>query len=302
MTPPSIQKIFFNDITRAKFSEGEEESVLEDLQNVYKAIKLGCSYSKMKKLHERKNQLENRIVEGNLPYVIAIARNFTKVKSKVYFLDLVQEGSIALLKSIPALDLSREVKVTSFARKSIVRAMTTFLIESVDVVSTTRTKFHEYVKYEKVYHAILAKTGERPTPEEVRDKTGMSLRKINDAIHFRKHTVLLENDDTETQNIYEKLIDNSPGPASETFEKERDAAVEKMLKCLSDREETVIRYFFGFDKTHSSTLQSVADKLGITPQGVRFIKGEALKKLRHPSRIELLRELVGEFSTSDIIE
>ena len=236
-----------------------------------------------------------KIVEANLLLVASITKQHHFPQSSLEFLDLMQEGSIGLMRAVGKFDLGRGCKFSTYAYWWIMQAIQRALVQQnrtiriPDYVGAVRQSITKA-------QARLARELERkPSLKEIALAVEMDERCVVEILQSAKGAISLSSplfDSTDT-TISDSLADESHVTPEEVVlclsEKE---GIDRVLSTLSQREKLVIQLRYGLTDGREYTLREIAPKLSVSRERVRQIQDDALRKLRHPIRKEVLRELL----------
>lgn len=230
------------------------------------------------------------LVRANLRLVISVSKKF--VNRGLQFPDLIQEGNIGLMKAVDKFDYHRGYKFSTYAtwwiRQSITRGI-------ADQGRTIRLPVHMIETINRLLRVskdFVREENREPSPEEMAEQLGTDVEKVKAALKTAKDAISLDTpvgDDEETflGDFIEDCSGMSPHEAS-MVESLKECLC-KVMSSLSPREAKVVRMRYGIDVGYDHTLEEVGKCFAVTRERIRQIEAQAIKKLKHPSRIEELR-------------
>lgn len=281
-----VDKEVHSSLRKLRKIEEETGLTIEQVKDINRRMSIGEAKARGAK---------KEMVEANLRLVISIAKKYTN--RGLQFLDLIQEGNIGLMKAVDKFEYRRGYKFSTYATWWIRQAITRSIADQARTIRIPVHMIETINKLNRISRQMLQEIGREPTPEELADRMFMQEDKIRKVLKIAKEPISMETPigDDEDSHLGDFIEDNTIAlPLESATAESLRSATNHVLASLTAREAKVLRMRFGIDMNTDHTLEEVGKQFDVTRERIRQIEAKALRKLRHPSRSEVLRSFLDD--------
>ena len=271
-------RMYLKEIGKVPLLSGDEELVLAQqmIEGETEAIR---------------ENAKQKLVEANLRLVVSIAKRY--VGRGMFFLDLIQEGNLGLMKAVEKFDYNKGFKFSTYATWWIRQAITRAIADQARTIRIPVHMVETINKVLRVSRQLLQELGHEASAEEIAEVMNIPVEKVRETMKIAQEPVSLETPIGEEEDSHLGDFipdDDAPAPAEAASYTMLREHLDEVLHTLTPREMQVLKLRFGFDDGRTRTLEEVGKEFNITRERIRQIEAKALRKLRHPSRAKKLKD------------
>ena len=245
-----------------------------------------------KAIIDSSEEAKEKFINANYRLVVSIAKRYRK--ESVDMLDLIQAGNIGLIKAVEKYDYKKGFKFSTYATWWIKQSITRYIDDCENTIRIPG-HLHQRINFVKRKKQELANVLQRePSMEELAEVCELEVDKVLDILKRDKNIVSLDTPIKEDEDS--SLVEFIPSDAHfgdvvihEVEQNYLREKIDEVLTDLSDQEQQVLRMRFGLDDDTPKTLEEIGKVFGVTRERIRQIEAKAIRKLRHPSRLKLLK-------------
>ena len=270
-------KLYLKEIGRYKLLSAEQEVILA------KQIENGDEHAK------------KILAQSNLRLVVSIAKKYTG--RGLQLLDLINEGNIGLMRAIDKFDYKKGYKFSTYATWWIRQAITRAIADQAKLIRVPVHMNDTINRLKKIQKQMTQKLGREPKPEELAKEMDLTVQKVNEIMKIAIEPISMDTKfgDEDDSSLGDFIQDeDSVNPVESTRDSMLEESLEDVLGSLTEKERAVLRLRYGLDDGETKTLEDVGKMFGVTRERIRQIEAKALRKLRHPSRSQKLRDFLNK--------
>ena len=245
-----------------------------------------------KAIIDSSEEAKEKFINANYRLVVSIAKRYRK--ESVDMLDLIQAGNIGLIKAVEKYDYKKGFKFSTYATWWIKQSITRYIDDCENTIRIP-VHLHQRINFVKRKKQELANVLQRePSMEELAEVCELEVDKVLDILKRDKNIVSLDTPIKEDEDS--SLVEFIPSDAHfgdvvihEVEQNNLREKIDEVLTDLSDQEQQVLRMRFGLDDDTPKTLEEIGKVFGVTRERIRQKEAKAIRKLRHPSRLKLLK-------------
>ncbi|MBP9993784.1 MAG: sigma-70 family RNA polymerase sigma factor [bacterium] len=235
-----------------------------------------------------------KLTKANLRFVVSVSKQYQN--QGLSLPDLINEGNLGLIKAAQRFDETRGFKFISYAvwwiRQSILQA----LAEQSRIVRLPLNKIGSINKINKTYAKLEQEFEREPNAEEIAEVLDITEAEVKESMknagrHVSMDAPLVQDEDN---NMYDVLkSDEVVTPETELLYESLRKEIDRAISTLTQREQDIVRLYFGLNGGHPMTLEEIGEKFDLTRERVRQIKEKAIRRLKHTSRSKILKSYLG---------
>ena len=235
-----------------------------------------------------------KLTKANLRFVVSVSKQYQN--QGLSLPDLINEGNLGLIKAAQRFDETRGFKFISYAvwwiRQSILQA----LAEQSRIVRLPLNKIGSINKINKAYAKLEQEYEREPNAEEIAEVLEITEAEVKESMknagrHISMDAPLVQDEDNTMYDVLKS--EEAPTPETELLYESLRKEIDRAISTLTQREQDVVRLYFGLNGSHPMTLEEIGEKFDLTRERVRQIKEKAIRRLKHTSRSKILKSYLG---------
>ena len=284
---------YLKEIGRTPLLKAEEEVKLANqIQEMLPLLDKDDLTSEEKNIIHRGQRAKQKMVEANLRLVVSVAKKYQN--RGLSLLDLIQEGSIGLMRGVEKFDASKGYRFSTYSYWWIRQAMTRAIANHARTIRLPIHVTQELNKIKKTTRQLSQKLGRKPSDREIAQELGIEIKKLRSlaqsAIIAKPKSLNVTIDENQTE-LGQILADDSISPTNFLANQEISSQIQNLLYTLSPKQRDVITLRYGLKDGKTMTYQQIGDICGISRERVRQIQNRAMKLLK--ARVTQHSSLVG---------
>ena len=236
-----------------------------------------------------------RLTKANLRFVVSVAKQYQN--QGLSLPDLINEGNLGLIKAAQRFDETRGFKFISYAVWWIRQSILQSLAEQSRIVRLPLNKVGLSNRINKAYQQLEQEYEREPSVEELADLLNLEIEEVSSTLSIGSRHVSMDSplSDGEDSTLVDVMENPNSESADEAIEHKQSLTqeIERSLNTLTERQQEVLRFFFGIGVDHPMSLEDIGERFSLTRERVRQIKDKAITKLRNTSRSQHLRSYLG---------
>ncbi len=237
----------------------------------------------------------DRLTKANLRFVVSVAKQYQN--QGLSLPDLINEGNLGLIKAAQRFDETRGFKFISYAVWWIRQSILQSLAEQSRIVRLPLNKVGLTNRINKAYSQLEQEYEREPSAEELAEVLDIEIDEVSSTLGISSRHVSMDSPLSDGEE--NTLMDVMENPNASATDEELDhneslqTEIKRSLQTLTERQQDVIRFFFGIGVDHPLSLEDIGERFNLTRERVRQIKDKAISKLKTNSRCKLLKGYLG---------